>query len=36
MQMPDVNVLLYAHRAESEGHARYARSLGAGQPKIRT
>ena len=24
MQMPDVNILVYAHRAESEHHARYA------------
>lgn len=27
MQMPDVNVLVYAHRAESDGHARYAEWL---------
>jgi uncharacterized protein len=24
MQMPDVNILVYAHRKESPGHARYA------------
>ena len=29
MQMPDVNVLVYAHRAESPGHGRYAKWLAA-------
>jgi toxin-antitoxin system PIN domain toxin len=27
MQMPDVNVLVYAHREEASGHSRYARWL---------
>jgi len=27
MQMPDVNILVYAHRAESEHHGRYAEWL---------
>ena len=29
MQMPDVNILVYAHREESPGHVRYAAWLKA-------
>jgi predicted nucleic acid-binding protein len=29
MQMPDVNVLVYAHREEAHSHARYAAWLTA-------
>ena len=35
MQMPDVNVLVYAHREETPGHSRYAAWLTklAGSPE---